>query len=170
MITRLHSIQNSRYVNLPGRICFFLGVLIEVLIVLVDKSELVNPYTGRLFQITFALFAFKLLATEYEIKEYIVIALFFALGLGIDQAGERNEILRAFMFVAACKNVDMRKCLSGVFKLTAAGMGVIALLSLLGIYGKLSVMKEYVGGIFEKRYCFGMGNANSFHLMVLAVM
>ena len=49
--------------------CFYLGVIIEVLIVLVDKSAYTNPIEGRLFQITFLLFLIKVGLTRYTRKE-----------------------------------------------------------------------------------------------------
>ena len=42
---------------------FYGGLTIELLIVIVDKSNLINPFEGRLFQITFLIFLLKLLLT-----------------------------------------------------------------------------------------------------------
>ena len=39
-----------------GEYLFTIAVVIEVLVVLVDKSNYTNPVQGRLFQLTFLLF------------------------------------------------------------------------------------------------------------------
>ena len=59
---------------------FYLAVVIEVLIVVVDKSAYINPIEGRLFQLTFLLFTVKTALTKYSWKEYLVIFLFLLLG------------------------------------------------------------------------------------------
>lgn len=153
---------------------FCLAVLIEVLIVLVDKSQLMNPIEGRLFQITFVLCVIKVICTKYEWKEYLTVFLFCLLGLAIDYFGDRNEILRAFMFVAACKGIDMKKCLKCVFWITLSGCLIIVFLSVAGIFGDVMVPKLYDDGSLEHpytilRYCFGMGNPNAFHIMVFVL-
>ena len=50
---------------------FYGGLTIELLIVIVDKSNLINPFEGRLFQITFLIFLLKLLLTDYSKKSGI---------------------------------------------------------------------------------------------------
>ena len=48
---------------------FYLGVIIEVLMVIIDKSALINPVEGRLFQLTFLLFLIKTCLTRYDKKD-----------------------------------------------------------------------------------------------------
>ena len=164
MISKIRNFQDNPNTIKVSNVIFYIALSIELLIVLIDKSELINPYEGRLFQLTFVFFFLKVLLTKYDLKEYIGIFLFCVLGSLVDYFGDRNEILRAVMFVSACKNVDMKKALKYTFYVTAAGIVFLALLSIFGI-GNVAVLKEYPGEIFEKRYCFGMGNANSFHCM-----
>ena len=38
-----------------GECCFFAAVLIELLLVIIDKSAYINPYEGQLFRLTFVL-------------------------------------------------------------------------------------------------------------------
>lgn len=57
--------------------CFYVAVIIEVLLVLIDKSAYTNPFTGRIFQLTFLLFFIKVCLTKYTPKEYGII--FFVL-------------------------------------------------------------------------------------------
>ena len=43
-----------------GRICFYAGLLLELLIVILDKSSWINPLEGQMFRVSFLLFACKL--------------------------------------------------------------------------------------------------------------
>ena len=170
MLDRIHNIQNNDRINKIGVYAFYLAVLIETLIVIVDKSAIINPLEGRLFQITFLLCFIKVLSTKYEWREYIAIFCFCFLGLMMDQMGDHNEFLRMFMFVAACKDIDMRKCLKGYFKLICAGTLLIIALSLTGILGSVKVLKEYEDAGFKSLYAFGMGHPNTFFIMIFVII
>lgn len=148
---------------------FYLAVVIEVLIVIVDKSAYINPIEGRLFQITFLFFTIKTALTKYSWKEYLAILLFLFLGAISYFVTGRNEIVRVVMFIAACKDIDMQKCLKLVFYMTIAGCVVIMLLSLMGIYGDVSLTQDYGRGGLETRYTLGLGHPNALQCMVWAL-
>lgn len=148
---------------------FYLAVIIEVLIVIVDKSNFTNPIEGRLFQLTFVLFFIKACLTKYTFREYVVIFLFLILGAVSYLVTGRNEILRLVMMIVACKNVDMIKCLKVVFGLTFAGCVAIILLSVTGIYGTVLLTMDFGRGGVESRYALGMGHPNALHCMVWAL-
>lgn len=149
--------------------CFYIGVIIEVLMVLVDKSVLINPIEGRLFQLTFLLFLIKVCLTRYSRKEYLVIAMFLGLGAISYFVTGRNEMVRIVMFIAACKDVDMKRCLKMVFYLTLSGCLLIMLLSVFGIGGDMALTQEYGRGSVETRYVLGMGHPNALQCMVWAL-
>lgn len=150
--------------------CFYFGVVIEVLLVLIDKSNYTNPIEGRIFQITFLLFLIKVCLTRYTIKEYVMIFLFCVLGAISYFATGRNEIIRVVMFIAACKDIDMKQCLKLVFYMTLAGCLVIIFLSVTGIYGAISLTQDYGRGGVETRYTLGMGHPNALHCMVWSLI
>ena len=56
LLTKLHQFQDKDIVKKAGVYAFFLAVIIEAMIVVVDKSRYINPIEGRLFQITFILY------------------------------------------------------------------------------------------------------------------
>lgn len=170
MLTKIHEIQDKKVLKTIGYYAFILALFMEALIVLADKSALMNPFEGRLFQLTFILCCVKVLFTKYDLKEYIFLALFCVLGLAVDYFGDRNEILRFVILVAACKDVDIRKILKMLLWIYIFGCTILALLSVFGVYGPLTVPKEYQGIGFIDRYCFGMGNANSFHTMFFVIV
>lgn len=148
---------------------FYIAVIIEVLMVIIDKSNYTNPIEGRLFQLTFLLFLIKVCLTKYTRREYVVIFLFCLLGAASYFITERNEIIRLVMFVAACKNIEMKKCLKMVFWLTLSGCLAIILLSVTGIYGAVSLTQDYGRGSIETRYTLGMGHPNALQCMVWAL-
>ncbi len=149
--------------------CFYVGVVIEVLLVLIDKSAYTNPIEGQIFRLTFLLFLVKVCLTKYSKKEYFTIFVFCLLGAISYFVTERNEVIRLVMFIAACKNIDMKKCLKTVFYLTLIGSALIVLMSVTGIYGAISLTQDYGRGGVETRYTLGMGHPNALQCMVWAL-
>lgn len=145
---------------------FMTGVVIEVLLVLVDKSAYTNPVEGQIFRLTFLLFLAKVCLTGYSVKEYAIIAFSLAIGAVSYFVTGRNEIVRVVMFVAACKDMDMKKCLKLVFWLTLTGCIVLIFLSLSRILGTVSLTQDYGRGSIERRYVLGMGHPNALQCMV----
>lgn len=148
---------------------FYTAVIIEVMMVIIDKSAYINPIEGRLFQLTFLLCLIKVCLTKYSKREYVTIFLFCILGAVSYFITERNEIIRLVMFVAACKGIDMKKCMTLVFRLTLIGCLVIILLSVTGIYGAVSLTQDFGRGSVETRYTLGMGHPNALQCMIWAL-
>lgn len=146
--------------------CFYVGIVIEVLLVLVDKSAYINPVEGQMFRLTFLLFMAKVCMTRYTGREYLVIFLFGMLGAISYFVTGRNEVLRLVVMVIACKDIDMEKCLRVVFYLTLSGCVILAFLSVTGVYGSVSLIQDYGRGGEEIRYTLGMGHPNALHCMV----
>ena len=59
--------MESRLKNI-GLLCFWTALIIELIIVIVDKSAYTNPYEGQLFRVTFLLFCVKAATTKYSRK------------------------------------------------------------------------------------------------------
>lgn len=148
---------------------FYAGVVIEVLLVLIDKSAYTNPIEGQIFRLTFLLFFAKLCLTKYSLREYGILAFFLVVGAVSYFVTGRNEIVRVVMFMAACKDVDIRKCLKLVFWMTLTGCLILILLSLFGILGTLSLTQDYGRGSIETRYVLGMGHPNALQCMVFVL-
>lgn len=149
--------------------CFYAGVVTETLLVLIDKSAFTNPIEGQIFRVTFLLFLVKLCLTKYKKREYAAIVLFGILGIVSYLATGRNEILRLVVFAAACKDIDINKCLKLVFWVTLTGCAALILLSLTGVYGTAALTGDYGRGSLETRYTLGMGHPNALQCMVWAL-
>ncbi len=161
---------NNALIPKIGFVCFYIAIVTEVFLVIIDKSSYTNPFEGRIFQITFILCFLKVCMTKYTFREYVTVFLFCVLGVVSYFVTGRNEILRLVMLIAACKNVDMKQCLKVIFWLTLAGCAAIVLLSVMGIYGAASLTMDFGRGQVETRYTLGMGHPNAMHCMVWALM
>lgn len=158
---------------------FYIGLTIELLIVIVDKSNYTNPIEGYLFRITFLLFATKLVLTEYDGKEWIGILALEVIGFISYRITGENDIIRIVTFAAACKNIPLKQMLRYTFYVTLTGCLIIVLLSVTGIYGDISLTQAYghdsaestryigVEAEEETRYTLGMGHPNALSCMFL---
>ena len=83
--------MSDRNVKKIGEACFWLGLMIELLIVIIDKSAYTNPLESQLFRITFLLFCIKIALTRYSTKEWLCILLFGGIMSVAYLVNERDE-------------------------------------------------------------------------------
>ena len=153
--------------NLIKNSLFYTGLTGEIIMVILDKSKYIIQYQTWWFRLFFVLFVGKIVLTKYSRKEWIVMAAFVLMGLCSYVCTDKEEIIRVVALCAACKGMDAKKVLSYVFYTTLIGCLGIMGLSVLGIYGDISLTAAYRNNIIETRYTFGMGHPNAFHCMVL---
>ena len=176
MIELYRSIKKSR---LPW-LLIYAGLTIELLIVIIDKSNYTNPVEGQLFRITFLLFALKLVLTDYSIREWCVIVVLEAIAFTSYQTTGANDLIRFVTFVAACKSIPFKQMLKYTFYVTLVGCVAIILLAVTGIYGEmtstqifghigrdeLDAARYWTGDpVYETRITLGMGHPNAFSCM-----
>ena len=148
-----------------GEILFYIALSIELAILIIDKSSFVNPIEGRLFQITFLFFLSKVFLTRYTGREKLTIVAFAILGAISYTFTGRNEIIRIVIFIAACKDLNMKDVLKYVFWVTLCGCACLIILSLTGILGTIKMTDIFRADVIETRYCFGLGHPNALHCM-----
>lgn len=144
---------------------FYIAYTIELMILLIDKSAYINPIEGRLFQITFVLFGIVILGTKYSLKEFGVLVLFGVLGAISYFLTGRNEILRVVVFLAACKQMQVRQLIRYTFIVVGIGIGILIVLSLAGVLGNIAITDDFGRGAVETRYALGIGHPNALHCM-----
>lgn len=166
----MRSEKTKQLLSLIAYGCFLAGIVIETLLVVVDKSAYTIPAEGQIFRLTFVLFLVKVLLTRYTKREYAAIFLFCILGGLSYFATGRNEVLRLVIMIAACKDMDMRRTFKLIFGITLSGCALIMFLALTGIYGTVSLTQEYGRGVTETRYTLGMGHPNALHCMVFCLI
>lgn len=170
LINRIKQLNHDNKINF-GNIIFFIAIIIEILIVIIDKSSLINPFEGRLFQLTFLLCALKIIATKYNINEWLLMLSFLIIGIVVDQITEHNEVIRFVAFIAASKDIDQKKLLKVVLWGTTVGMLMLVLLSITGVLGDVYLVEDFYRKVgIEKRYCLGLGHPNALHCMFWALV
>ncbi len=157
--------KEVRYRKIP-EILFYVAIMIELLIVILEKSAYIIQYEGYWFRLTFGLFAIKAVCNKYTAKQWIGLVLVGITSVISYKVTGRNEMIRILALVAACKDVEAGKLLKTIFWTTLIGCLTVVLLSFVGIGGSIAVTEEFRVGRIETRYCFGLGHPNSFHGMV----
>lgn len=160
------------------QLLFYIGLTIELMIVIIDKSNYINPVEGLLFRVTFLLFALKLLGTAYTWKEWCLIVFMELIALVSYKVTGKNDIIRIVTFVAACKGIPLKQMIRYAFYVTLAGCVIIVLLAVTGIYGDMSLTADYGRkwdvtygqSTFETRYTLGMGHPNALSCMFLMLL
>lgn len=160
------------------QLLFYIGLTIELVIVIIDKSNYINPVEGLLFRVTFLFFALKLLGTAYTWKEWCLIVFMELIGLISYKVTGKNDIIRIVTFVAACKGIPLKQMIRYAFYVTLAGCVVIVLLAVTGIYGDMGLTADYgrKWDVFygqttvETRYTLGMGHPNALSCMFLMLL
>ena len=102
-------------VELLGKICFFIGLSLELFYELWDKSNWQIGNDGLLFRISFFFFFAKVLFTKYTKREKISVIVFAVIGFGAYKCSSRNDVLRVIILIAACKGIELKKMLKYVF-------------------------------------------------------
>lgn len=153
-----------------GEICFWIALIIELIIVIVDKSAYLNPYESQLFRITFLLFGAKIVTTKYTMKEWICIAIVGVIAACSYFINEKDEAVRAVVFIASSKGISLKKNLKVIFYITMIGCMALIMLSVTGIFGAMSVTADYGREAIETRYTLGMGHPNALHCMIWMVI
>ncbi|HJA92889.1 MAG TPA: hypothetical protein H9717_07200 [Candidatus Eisenbergiella merdipullorum] len=149
-----------------GMACFWAGLLLELLIVVVELSAWTNPFEGQLFRLTFLLFAVKMACSRFTVREWLWL-LFFGVLAGICYlCSDRDEAVRLVVFCAAFRGVDVKKALKLAFSVTLAGCLMLALLAVFGIFGNMYIIDDGDRGL---RYCFGLGHPNACYCMFWAL-
>ena len=149
-----------------GRICFWAGLLLELLIVVVDTSAWTNPFEGQLFRLTFLLFSIKVLCSRFTLREWLWL-LFFGVLAGVCYlCSDRDEAVRLVVFCAAFRDVDVKKALKLAFFVTLSGCLVLVFLAASGIFGNMYIIDDGDRGL---RYTFGLGHPNACYCLFWAL-
>lgn len=146
-----------------ANICFYIGMLIHLMIMVVGYGDFGIPYAGRLLQVAFVFLCFKILMTYYTLTEWIVMLFLGGIGV-LSYLFTRDEyVVSVVIMLFSCKNVDIYRFLKLVLWTALAGTVVTAVLSLAGIGGMAVDIRDYGRGGMEARWCLGFGHANNLH-------
>lgn len=153
-------IQIIRNKDIFGKYCFYVAMLLYVLVMIVGHSVWEVPYRGRVLQIAFVLCCLKILVTEYSVKEWLFLAILGMLGTASYLAIAEEYIVSIVAMVFAAKSVQMQPLIKRLFYSVLLGTVCIAVLSLLGVGGTIVDIRDYGRGGIETRWCLGFNHAN----------
>ena len=148
---------------------FYLGLTLELIIFLFERTNVSPLPAGQIFRITFVLFAFKICLTKYTRREWLALILFTVFTFVMYHITGQNIALRAVFFVAAMRDINIRMAMKYTFWLTFSGFLMIMALSFMGIGRDIKDTAIY-RDVLETRYHFGFGHPNTFYCMVLTLL
>lgn len=149
-----------------GNILFFIGIILEIVIMMTDHSQSTLPLRGRVAQLAFVLFGCKILTTKYTKKEWLIIILLGLLGTVSYLTCKDEYFIRAIVMVSAAKEIELEKIIKTIFLGALAGTTIIIVLSLTGSLGIVVDIRNYGRGMEEARWCLGFSHANNLHDML----
>lgn len=146
-----------------GNTLFYLGIILEIIVMMTGHSQIILPLQGRVTHLAFVLFGCKILTTLYSKREWVIIILFGLLGtLSYFTCGD-EYFIRAIIMVIAAKEVELERIAKTIFVATLAGTMIIVVLSFTGTLGVLVDVRHYGRGMEEVRWCLGFSHANNVH-------
>ena len=148
---------------------FYLGLTIELIVVLVERSVMPLLYEGEIFRVTFALFALKICFTKYTKKEWMWLIAFSIMTFIMYRITGQNVALRAVFFVAAMRGINIKEAMKFTLWITLSGLLITIALSFMGI-GRDIKSTEVFRETVETRYHFGVGHPNTFFCIILVLL
>ncbi|MBQ7680493.1 MAG: hypothetical protein IJT34_11665 [Butyrivibrio sp.] len=143
---------------------FYVMLTIELVTMIVEKSDMPMPQESYIFRLTFALAAGVVLLSRYSRTGWLAGGGILCFTLVCYLLTGNNDLLRYAMFFLACREMDMRWALRYSFCVTAAGFLTIGILSVTGIYGTFSITADYGREVgVETRTVLGFGHPNTLH-------
>ncbi len=154
-----------------ANILFYIALAIELVLMIVEKSELNVPFESHVFRVTFLLTLFATILIPRDKWQWAAIAVVTILCFFSYEITGRNELLRFAVFVMAAKEINLEKTMKAMFIAMVTGFSAIALLSVLGILGKVQMLTDYGRDAGEEvRYVLGFGHPNTLWGCFFAVM
>lgn len=141
---------------------FYIALLIELVIMIVEKSDLNVSFESHIFRITFVLTVLAVLINKHDKKQWIIIGLVWVFTFVCYRLTGRNELLRFSTFVMAAQHINLGKTMKATFWVNLTGFAVIVLLAVTGILGKVYLIGDFGRrNENELRYVFGFGHPNT---------
>lgn len=141
---------------------FYLALTIELVLMIVEKSEIHIGFESYVFRLTFFLTLVAVALIKRDKKEWIVVAALVIFTAVCYKLSGKNDLLRIAVFIMAARDIDLKKAMKYSFFLCLCGFSAIALLSVFGILGDEVLVADYGRGIAnESRLVLGFGHPNT---------
>ena len=87
-----------------GYYLFFAGIMLELLVMVTDNAAYYTiPYRGRILQVAFLLFFFKIVLTSFNLKEWFLAFILCVVGTYLYLVTDDEYVIRCFVFVLALR-------------------------------------------------------------------
>ncbi len=149
---------------------FYAALTIELLLMILEKSEISFSYESHVFRVTFLLTLLAVLVMKHDRREWAVVLVFLALAGFCYVNSGKNDLLRLCTFLMAARDTDLRRAMKYSFYVSAIGFGIIFVLSALGVLGDIALVGEFGRHEVETRYVFGFGHPNTLFGCVYALL
>ena len=154
-----------------SEVLFYIALTIELLVMIVEKSNFPFFIESYVFRVTFVLTIAAAFLKERSKREWIIVFTVLAFTLLCYKLSGKNDLLRVAAFMMAARDIDTTKAMKYVFYISAAGFAVIMLLSVFGILGEVVLVEDFGrGSSSERRFVFGFGHPNTLLGSVFAVL
>ena len=150
---------------------FYLALLIELVLMIAEKSDYYFDFESYVFRVTFVLTFLAVVINKHDKKQWIIIGLVWIFTFICYRFTGRNELLRFSTFVMAAQHINLGKTMKMTFWIDLAGFATIVLLAVTGIMGDAYKVMDYGrGNENELRYVLGFGHPNTLWGSVYALM
>ncbi|WP_026521638.1 hypothetical protein [Butyrivibrio sp. VCB2001] len=150
---------------------FYIALTIELVLMIVEKSELPFTYESYVFRATFLLTFLAVLIMKHDRKEWIFIAVIWAIAAVSYYICGKNDMLRVVTLLMAARDIDLKKAMKYCFYVCIVGFMLIALLACAGVLGNIVFVFDYGRGVGEEtRYTFGFGHPNTLFSSVFVLI
>ena len=165
---KLITAENRKRIS---EVLFYVALTIELLVMIVEKSNLPFYLESYVFRVTFLLTIIAAFLKERNRKEWILVFAVLAFTFLCYRLSGKNDLLRVAAFMMAARDIDIRKAMKYVFYFSAAGFAIIMLLSVFGILGEVVLVEDFGrGSSTERRFVFGFGHPNTLLGSVFAIL
>jgi hypothetical protein len=143
-------------------IFFYTALTLELLLMILEKSEISFGYESYVFRVTFLLTLVAMALVKRDKKEWLLVAILLGFTFVCYELSGKNDLLRVAVFLAAARDIDLKKAMKYSFFVSLSGFCLIALLSIMGILGEVVRVADYGRGIAdETRLVLGFGHPNT---------
>lgn len=142
---------------------FWLGFMIELLVMVGGYTVFEIPFRGRLTHIAFFLFGIKILLTDYTKYEWMIIVLLGLIGVISYFTIGDEWMLRVVVMIIASKGISAKRVVSNIYVVSMISLLLVVVFSIFGIGGELTATADYGRGTVETRWCLGFNHANNLH-------
>lgn len=143
-------------------VLFYVALTIELLLMILEKSEISFGYESYVFRVTFLLLLLAVVFMKRDLKEWLILAFLIIFTAFCYYTSGKNDLLRVAVFLLAARDIDLKKAMKYSFFVSLCGFSLIALLSIFGILGDVVLVADYGRGIAdETRLVLGFGHPNT---------